>query len=483
MPGEQFREKNIKFSVDLVEAAKRQLAFLARVNQYPALYSGPVVNNAIRRYEKFWLPLAAEHPGKDLAPPLDIHWVWHVHMLAPYYYEKDCQRVVNTVVNHRLMTTKEDDQAKERARSLWTAKYPGEPFEVDLKLVQNGPQENGAISEETQIHYNLRDAICRQQVFYYQVSLPHFQDKTFLKSATTRYKKYLFLKQQNTQEFLVPCYDYDLIWHAHQLHPLAYKDDTTKILGKLFNHDDSVNDREADSKLTRSQETTMQLWKNTFGEDFALCGAMFRGMPPNGRLERMTRDQIFDVCSKHYTVNFQKIDVGSGAAAPLEKFGLRLTLERNKRDRQVLVSLKSPCSSWKKSEGIYSFNFDSSFDKNIFFELIDRRGILCCRGRDVLGAYRLDALPLITSTPAQGQTINKSFMLVENAETDQETPHSVDMTATVSAPRQGPCYLYLQRGSFTQCTMPENIEQLWGPVPLARLPPGQDNVCMAASHR
>ena len=31
--------------------------------------------------------------------------------------------------------------------------------------------------------------------------------------------------------------------------------------------------------------------------------------------------------------------------------------------------------------------------------------------------------------------------------------------------------------------MPEQIEALWGPVPLGRLPPGIDNKCKAVTHR
>ena len=28
----------------------------------------------------------------------------------------------------------------------------------------------------------------------------------------------------------------------------------------------------------------------------------------------------------------------------------------------------------------------------------------------------------------------------------------------------------------------ENVESLWGPIPLARLPAGQDNTCRAVTH-
>ena len=37
-------------------------------------------------------------------------------------------------------------------------------------------------------------------------------------------------------------------------------------------------------------------------------------------------------------------------------------------------------------------------------------------------------------------------------------------------------------GIFHECIMPEQIESLWGPIPLGRLPPGEDNVCKVVTH-
>ena len=56
-----------------------------------------------------------------------------------------------------------------------------------------------------------------------QVSLPHYRSTHFLKNAVTRYQKFLHLKRVAPDTFLVPCYDFDLVWHAHQLHPLIYR--------------------------------------------------------------------------------------------------------------------------------------------------------------------------------------------------------------------------------------------------------------------
>ena len=65
--------------LDLVQGARNLLDFLALVDEHSSLFFGPVLKNAIRRYEHLWLPLIAHqqrmHGRTDLATPLDIAWV------------------------------------------------------------------------------------------------------------------------------------------------------------------------------------------------------------------------------------------------------------------------------------------------------------------------------------------------------------------------------------------------------------------------
>ena len=95
--------KNVKFpsQIDLVSAAQDEYDFLRMIDAHPTLYKEPVIRNAIYRYEKYWLPLAAEYEGQFLPAPLDIEWVWHCHMLNPFQYRLDCGKIVNKVVDHR----------------------------------------------------------------------------------------------------------------------------------------------------------------------------------------------------------------------------------------------------------------------------------------------------------------------------------------------------------------------------------------------
>jgi len=116
-------------------------------------------------------------------------------------------------------------------------------------------------------YYNFDDSdnnMMISQPSYAQVSLPHYRSDQFLKNAVTRYKKFLHLKRVASDVFLVPCYDFDLVWHAHQLHPVIYSSDTSRLLGRMFNHDDTVNDRTPGSKLSESDAKTRQLWKDNY---------------------------------------------------------------------------------------------------------------------------------------------------------------------------------------------------------------------------
>lgn len=154
-----FKNK-IKFGVDLIEASLKQLVFLNNVNKHTGLYEEWLFKKAIRRYEAFWLPLASEHKKECLAAPLDIEWVWHCHMLAPLAYEADCKNIAGLVVEHKLMSEKDRTKSLEKSRKYWTAKYPNEPFEINLvykeKVVVETPviEEPKAVNEQHQAEEN-----------------------------------------------------------------------------------------------------------------------------------------------------------------------------------------------------------------------------------------------------------------------------------------------------------------------------------------
>lgn len=109
--------------------------------------------------------------------------------------------------------------------------------------------------------------------------LPHYKDTRFLNSAACNYKRLLYLKKNHPEQFVVPGYDADLVWHAHMLHPVKYRKHSERILGEIFPHDDSVNDRTPGGKLDKNHNTTMELWLGMYNENQLVPGGMYLGDP------------------------------------------------------------------------------------------------------------------------------------------------------------------------------------------------------------
>ena len=95
------------------QTIKYELDFLNNIDgRGKQFYDKFFIKNALRRYEHFWIPLVAKcsknnEDWNDLsvAPPLDVHWVWHVHMLSPVKYRNDLQDCTDLgrSLNHKLV--------------------------------------------------------------------------------------------------------------------------------------------------------------------------------------------------------------------------------------------------------------------------------------------------------------------------------------------------------------------------------------------
>ena len=465
----------IKFGVELTDAALHQLSFLHEVDRYPALFYGPVVTQAIFRYENLWLPLAAKHALECLAAPLDIEWIWHCHMLSPLLYQKDCHVLVGCIIDHKLMTHSERSKSLEKAHKYWQEMYPNDPWQIDLHGENVNPKYT---STQRKIYYDVAAAVSRQKVFFYQVSLPHYEDHHFLQSGVIRYKKYLYMKKHNPGHFLVPCYDIDLIWHSHQLHPLIYKQDTEELLGKTFNHDDSVNDRSPGSKLATADLDTREVWKNTFNESFSMYGAMYRGDPPAGKLYKMGAEDVFVVSTKQATVILDKVKI-ENVPQTMKHFRLNILTSANNRDVQSVAIFKSPKQEWQ-GKYLANFVFDTKLANCLTFRLQEKTGFACFGSKVNIGENQYQLMPMVETQSSGNLDLNGNLSLTGP---NQTNGLNVTFNGSLSQSRVGACLLFLQPGTYANCVMPETVEQLWGPVPLPPLQPGVQNNCEVASHK
>ncbi|XP_065674844.1 uncharacterized protein LOC136091338 [Hydra vulgaris] len=260
---------NCLSSVDLVQTAQAEYDFLHHVDKYPALYFENVLRNAVYRYENYWLPLVAKY-NLVVVGPLDIEWVWHAHVLNPVAYSQDCRKIVGKVIDRVPMFLALHTQNV--SQKYWCSVYPNIPYEIDL--FNSKPVLLS--TEPFKCSYNIIAAAQRQRIFSYNVLLPHFRDAKFLSKAIKRYKIMLVIKKENPETYLVPCYDFALVWHSHQQHVLLYQSEMKLIYGTISFHDDSS----LDFQLCKSEkEKTIYLWKKQSLKQYEVNGGMFRGEP------------------------------------------------------------------------------------------------------------------------------------------------------------------------------------------------------------
>jgi len=268
--------KSMQFSVKLVKSALYHLEYLDEINSLK--FNKETIAKAVYRYEKLWIPFYLKNNQQQLKlyPPIDVSFIWHCHMLCPTSYQDCCQQY-DTLIDYKLISEKERKQLQAQTKPIWESNLN---VSFDYSDINSVNQKEFSLFKSN-FDYNLIEASERQSSFYYQVSLPHFKRIEFLELALIRYKKFLNLKNLNPKAYIVPCYAIDLIWHTHQLHPIAYSLDTQKITGSLFPHDDTTNDRTSGSKLDVSFKNTQDLWKQAYNQNFFFSGGMFRGNPAN----------------------------------------------------------------------------------------------------------------------------------------------------------------------------------------------------------
>ena len=110
----------------------------------------------------------------EFSPPLDIHWVWHVHMLAPQHYQHDLlQSPLGRIINHEPCNPGSVKAKTKRARtaSAWRKLYPDEPFEIDVLATEHGSEFSSSFT------YDIVTASSRQKVFFYQVGFKSFSSE------------------------------------------------------------------------------------------------------------------------------------------------------------------------------------------------------------------------------------------------------------------------------------------------------------------
>ncbi|XP_062592625.1 uncharacterized protein LOC134254077 [Saccostrea cucullata] len=469
---------NINFGVDLIQASKAEYDFLKEVQSLEYLKKESVLRYSIYRYENLWLPLVASQNESTLQPeylhpPVDIEWVWHCHMLAPHKYAEDCMSLFGRVLDHSVMKS---PTGKHLTEKIWSWAYPGENFELSQEI-RNGKVSPTIIEYKSLFTFDLLAAVRRQQDFYYNIHLPHYKDDKFLRDAYVRYKFYLNLKKIHPKEFLVPCYDIDLIWHTHQLHPIDYARVTKSLLGRILIHDDTVTDRSPGSKLSVSDENTRKLWLETYHEQFSKFGAMYRGDSPRGKLYHLTKQDIDRICARRALVTFHEIKITSTNAKNYKKIKLKVFKTDSVSKKSTLIKKltgKVGNMTWGQQD-MFSFG---PCDLTLDFGLETRNSIIGGRSKSIGGFQERFGLHLVRPELQEGGEFQ--------FERDMQVVSTLSsakcfVRGSFLRPILDDIILSLEPGVYEEVNMPTNVEQLWGPVPLPKS--DTENLCQVASHK
>jgi hypothetical protein len=211
---------------------------------------------------------------------------------------------------------------------------------------------------------------------------------------------------------------------------------------------------------------------------------MYRGKPPAGILYKITPEQIMLISSKRCSITFDSIALTLEQSSPKQQKNIRLYAYRGNNiiQQDKMLKLKRPKNSplgssqivWTEIKRIHDFSCKTS--NNIKFTLAEKTG-LCPGPKIIHGSNFVHILHHIDAE----QNLQNGGKFHERIQIGQGM--SLEVIGNTSRPVRAGVLLTIQKGDYQFATVPENIQELWGPVSLERLPQGIDNRCQVASHR
>ncbi|MED6134293.1 hypothetical protein PIB30_035760 [Stylosanthes scabra] len=252
----------IRFGLDLVSAARRNILFLRTVSDSLWLHNTPIVVEAIRRYHDVWMPLISDltvpnSPPPMILPPFDVEWVWFCHTLNP-------------VIGRAVILDEENrEYALMRCREIWSAEFPSESFEneaiSDSEEEAIVDEEGGELVKEV---VEKRKWLCRM------FGEPYRCEVVYLIAARQRYKAFLYLAHKKLMALesgscLVPASDILLMWLTHQSYPTVYGEDMKALgldvdLQKVAMVSQTMKEKEF--------EEMSKLWDTEFNQPYEKAG-------------------------------------------------------------------------------------------------------------------------------------------------------------------------------------------------------------------
>ncbi|KAK7277971.1 hypothetical protein RJT34_22992 [Clitoria ternatea] len=265
----------IRLGIDLVSAARRNIAFLRTVANSPWLHQAPIVVEAIRRYHDLWMPLISDltppdSPPPMILPPLDLQWVWFCHTLNPVSYREYCEKRFSRLIGRAGIFDEENrEYALMRCREIWSSKYPLESFENEASSDSN---DSGTEVVRGGLKEGLFKEVEQQRLLCFKFAEPYRSEVVYLIAARQRYKAFLFMLQRFAHECssrLVPTSDILLMWLTHQSYPTVCVEDLKALAIDTYLQRVATL---SETMMEKEFEETKKLWDRAFNQPYEKAG-------------------------------------------------------------------------------------------------------------------------------------------------------------------------------------------------------------------
>lgn len=475
---------DIEFSTDLVHSAYLHLCFLDKVDNFEKILKGNALQHAVKRYEQLWLPLAYENRSVEMVPPIDIYWLWYMHMLQPLAYRKDCRKMLQTTLDHRFKADSRIIPGTNRAIEIWYEAYPKEGFNTIRNDEYVRPRRNkGQVNfdKPSKLSVDLVSLAEAHMHFCYQVALPHFRDKKYLENAEKRYKQFLCLKKLEPDEFLTPSVDILLMWYTHMCNPVSYANDLMHICGKILDNTVKIKPALINEKFILAREKTNELWKRVSAEELVQPGTKLRSSETRKEILQMTIEDLTDCCVIVYRIYLAHADLQN---VPLKRKHqqLNLRLYRLHREGNVweeMISLSGSKQMWSFST---SFLYNTVEHKDFKVVLSRTLKIWCVREEREIASANINVRREINKMKPMERSVTLDIELTGEDAGSEVIKLVLD--GAVDKPQPLLCDLTLQKSDFElQKLSKKELRRFWGNEGLPESFRTQEYCCYTATHK
>lgn len=473
---------DVEFSTDLVNSAYLHLCFLDKADNFEQILKGEALQHGLKRYEQLWLPLAYENRGVDMVAPIDVYWLWYIHMLQPLAYRRDCRKMLKSMLDHHFKTEDKIIPFTNNAIEIWYANYPKEGFNIIRNKEYVQPRRNkGQVDMDapSKLSVDLVALAETHMYFCYQVALPHFRDKKYLENAEKRYKQFLCLKTMEPEEFLTPSVDILLMWYTHMCNPIAYGNDLMHICGKILDNNVKIKPSLITDRFILAREKTSELWKRVSVEELVQPGTKLRSSESRKDIMPMTDDDLKDCCVVVYRIYLAHAEL-QNLPPRMKNRHLNLKMYRlhyEGDEWEEIVFLHGSKRMWAFST---SFVFNTVHHKELRIVLKQTNKLWCIRGQQTIASAKINVRKEFDSMRAMKRT------LALNVDLECENGQTIKLTLDGAVDRPLPvlCNLTLQKTNFIMQTLTnKELRRIWGHEGFPESFLKDQHTCYTATHR